>query len=45
MVAWSNRACVDVPIADAIARNASVDPAGALARTARGLGICLGDAP
>ncbi|MBM3486469.1 MAG: ATP-dependent 6-phosphofructokinase [Alphaproteobacteria bacterium] len=45
MVAWSNRACIDVPIADAIARNASVDPAGALARTARGLGICLGDAP
>ena len=44
MVAWANRGIVDVAIADAIAHNAQVDPMGALARTARGLCICLGDA-
>ncbi|MGE0747492.1 MAG: ATP-dependent 6-phosphofructokinase [Rhodospirillales bacterium] len=43
MVAWSNRGVIDVAIADAIAHNARVDPEGALAHTARGLGICLGD--
>lgn len=43
MVAWRNREVVDVPIADAIARFQAVDPDGALVRTARGLGICLGD--
>jgi phosphofructokinase-like protein len=44
MVAWQNRRVVDVPLAVAIAMPASVDPDGALVRTARGLGICLGDA-
>jgi ATP-dependent phosphofructokinase / diphosphate-dependent phosphofructokinase len=43
MVAWQNRRVVDVPIADAIAAPHQVDPQGTLARTARGLGICLGD--
>ena len=43
MVAWQNRRVVDVPLAAAIAAPASVDPDGALVRTARGLGICLGD--
>ncbi|MDR3517012.1 MAG: ATP-dependent 6-phosphofructokinase [Azospirillaceae bacterium] len=43
MVAWSNREVIDVPIEDAIARYQAVELDGALARTARGLGICLGD--
>jgi len=43
MVAWSNRRCVDVPLADAIASYYAVDPAGALIKTARGLGIYVGD--
>ena len=43
MVAWQNRRVVDVPLADAIAAPQQVDPDGALVRTARGLGICLGD--
>jgi len=43
MVAWSNRQVIDVPIEEAIARPHVVDPDGALVRTARGLGICLGD--
>ena len=43
MVAWQNRQVVDVPIAQAIAQYQAVDPDGPLARTARGLGICLGD--
>lgn len=30
-------------IADAIGRPHRVDPDGSLARTARGLGVCLGD--
>jgi phosphofructokinase-like protein len=44
MVAWQNRRVVDVPLAVAIAMPHCVDPDGALVRTARGLGICLGDA-
>ena len=44
MVAWSGRRVIDVPLADAIAGYRAVDPAGALVCTARGLGICLGDA-
>ncbi len=44
MVAWQNRSVVDVPMADAIAAPQQVDPDSALVRTARGLGICLGDA-
>jgi ATP-dependent phosphofructokinase / diphosphate-dependent phosphofructokinase len=43
MVAWQNRAVVDVPLADAIVAPQTVDPLGALVRTARGLGISLGD--
>jgi len=42
MVAWSNRACIDVPLADAIAEYQIVDPHGTLANTARGLGIYIG---
>ena len=44
MVAWSGRTVIDVPLADAIAAFHAVDPQGAMVRTARGLGICLGDA-
>jgi 6-phosphofructokinase 1 len=43
MVAWRARQVIDVPIADAIGRPHRVDPDGPVARTARGLGICLGD--
>lgn len=43
MVAWQNREVVDVPIKDAIASYKTVDLDGTLVRTARGLGICLGD--
>ena len=43
MVAWSNRACVDVPLTSVIDRPCAVDTGGALVQTARGLGICLGD--
>ncbi|MBL8711246.1 MAG: ATP-dependent 6-phosphofructokinase [Rhodospirillaceae bacterium] len=43
MVAWSERAVIDVPIDAAIARYQAVDPQGALVRTARGLGISFGD--
>jgi len=43
MVAWSQRAVIDVPLADAIAHYQAVDVDGALVHTARGLDICLGD--
>jgi ATP-dependent phosphofructokinase / diphosphate-dependent phosphofructokinase len=43
MVAWQNRAVVDVALEQAISANQQVDTQGPLARTARGLGICLGD--
>ena len=43
MVAWSSRDCIDVPLADVVAHPHKVDPAGPVVRTARGLGICLGD--
>ncbi|MEB3336365.1 MAG: ATP-dependent 6-phosphofructokinase [Leptolyngbyaceae bacterium] len=43
MVTWQNRQVVSVPIADAIAQYAMVDPQGTLAKTARSMGICLGD--
>ena len=43
MVAWQNREVVDVSITDAIAAFRTVDVEGALVRTARGLGISLGD--
>jgi 6-phosphofructokinase 1 len=44
MVAWRNRRAVAVPLADAVASYQSVDVNGILVATARGLGICLGDA-
>ena len=43
MVAWQNRRVIDVPLADAIARYQAVDINSGLVRTARALGICLGD--
>ena len=43
MVAWQNRAVVDVPLAAAIRVPQTVDPQSTLVRTARGLGISLGD--
>ena len=43
MVAWQNRKVVDVPLADAIARYQAVDTGSDLVKTARALGICLGD--
>lgn len=43
MVAWRARRVIDVPIADIIGRPHLVDPDGPVVRTARGLGICLGD--
>jgi len=43
MVGWRAREVIDVPIADIIAAPCLVEPAGPIVRTARGLGICLGD--
>lgn len=43
LVAWSNRKVIDVAIDDAIASYQAVDLDGALVKTARALGICLGD--
>ncbi|HEX6443212.1 MAG TPA: ATP-dependent 6-phosphofructokinase [Stellaceae bacterium] len=43
MVAWQHREVVDVPLASAIAREQQVNSDSTLVRTARGLGICLGD--
>ena len=43
MVAWSNRAVIDVPIEEATKRYQSVEADGTLVKTARGLGICLGN--
>ncbi|NJN32266.1 MAG: 6-phosphofructokinase, partial [Synechococcales cyanobacterium RM1_1_8] len=43
MVTWQERQVKDVAIADAITEYATVDPEGTLVKTARGLGICLGD--
>jgi len=43
MVSWQNRQVVSVPIASAIAQYRAVDPEGTLVKTARGVGICLGD--
>jgi 6-phosphofructokinase 1 len=44
MVTWQNRQVVTVPISDAISHYRAIDPNDTLVRTARGLGICLGDA-
>jgi 6-phosphofructokinase 1 len=43
MVAWSNRQVIDVALADAIKHSQQVELHGSLIKTARGLGICLGD--
>ncbi|MDY7012954.1 MAG: ATP-dependent 6-phosphofructokinase [Cyanobacteriota bacterium] len=43
MVAWQNREVISVPIAEAIKDYRAVDPTDTLVKTARGLGICLGD--
>ncbi|NNG05845.1 MAG: ATP-dependent 6-phosphofructokinase [Inquilinus sp.] len=45
MVAWSNRQVVDVPLKDAIAHYQAVELDDSLVKTARGLGIYLGDWP
>jgi 6-phosphofructokinase 1 len=43
MVTWQNRQVLSVPIEEAIANYRAVDPNDGLVKTARGLGICLGD--
>ncbi len=43
LVAWQNREIVDVPIEEAIAHYSCVDVNGVMVRTARGMGVCLGD--
>ncbi len=43
VVTWQNRQVGSVPISEAIAKYAAVNPQGTLVRTARGLGIYLGD--
>ncbi|HEY9674856.1 MAG TPA: ATP-dependent 6-phosphofructokinase [Waterburya sp.] len=43
MVTWQHRQVANVPIDEAIGHYQAVDPDGTLVRTARGLGICLGD--
>jgi ATP-dependent phosphofructokinase / diphosphate-dependent phosphofructokinase len=43
MVSWQNRQVVSVPIAEAISQYRTVDLNGTLVKTARSLGICLGD--
>ncbi|MBE9126682.1 ATP-dependent 6-phosphofructokinase [Coleofasciculus sp. LEGE 07081] len=43
MVTWQNRQVVSVPIVEAISTYQAVDPNSTLVKTARGLGICLGD--
>ncbi len=42
MVSWQNRQVVDVPIESAIAHYQAVDLDGTLVKTARAMGICLG---
>jgi 6-phosphofructokinase 1 len=44
MVGWWNRTVIDVPLEKVIGRARTLDPDGALVRTARALGVCLGDA-
>ncbi|MGB5635382.1 MAG: ATP-dependent 6-phosphofructokinase [Waterburya sp.] len=43
MVAWQDRQVTSIPIAEAIKDYRAVDPQDTLVKTARGLGICLGD--
>ncbi|MGB3208362.1 MAG: 6-phosphofructokinase, partial [Crinalium sp.] len=43
VVTWQNRQVGCVPITEAIGQYRAVDPQDTLVKTARGLGICLGD--
>ncbi len=43
MVAWWNREVIDVPLDEVVGRSRVVNPEGSMVRTARALGICLGD--
>lgn len=43
LVAWKNSQVISVPIAEAIETYRTVNLQGTLVKTARGLGICLGD--
>jgi 6-phosphofructokinase 1 len=43
LVAWSDRRVIDVPLQDAIAEYQDIKHGDPLVRTARALGICLGD--
>lgn len=43
MVSWQNRRVVDVPIEQAIAHYQAVAPDDTLVKTARAMGICLGE--
>ncbi|NEP06574.1 MULTISPECIES: ATP-dependent 6-phosphofructokinase [Okeania] len=43
VVTWQNRQAIAVPIADAISKYRAVDPNDTLVKTARSIGICLGD--
>ncbi|MGI0493958.1 ATP-dependent 6-phosphofructokinase [Alkalinema pantanalense CENA528] len=43
MVAWQQRSVIDVPILDGIAHYHAVDPVSTLVKTAKGLGIYLGE--
>ncbi|MDJ0533821.1 MAG: ATP-dependent 6-phosphofructokinase [Xenococcaceae cyanobacterium MO_207.B15] len=43
MVTWQERSVKAVPIAEAIKNYRAVDPQDTLVKTAKGLGICLGD--
>ena len=45
MVGWWNRTVIDVPLEKVVGRSRTLDPDGALIRTARALGVCLGDSP
>lgn len=45
MVAWHDRGVVDVPLASVVEGARTVDPMGAIALTARGLGIYIGEIP
>ncbi len=44
MVSWQNRQVISVPILDAIAQYRAVDPDDILVKTARAMGIYVGDA-
>ena len=44
VVVWRDRQVLDLPIEDVVIEPALVELEGPIVRTARGLGICLGDA-